>query len=242
MWSSGAALCAYVLIKVEFRAAAMPLMFAMGWMAIPWHRLRVLACVGAILYVFGAPFLFTSMSVRSFLINNIPDWVSGALGQNFQELATLSERSAIWQQGLDLLFEGKYFLLGQGQYGLDAEKDGYVMPNANETAGLFRRISYHQGVLDLFFIYGSCFASILCVLLLLVVGRGAYALFNRGHRGRVYDDCGLAMFCLAVTAITNSQDGFLAEHPFFFIIILASLDRLWRTNMGRRSSCEVYET
>lgn len=237
VWLACAVVGVYVLIRVEYRAAAMPLIFAFGWMLLPGLRLRVIAALSAMLYLFVAPFLLTSGSMQGFLIQHLPDQIPALLGQDVTQLVTLSDRSEIWEQGLELLRGGQYFWAGQGHYALDAMRDGYSPPNWDvATTQLFRRLSYHQGFLDFLLIYGIVAAAVILLVGFVVVARGTLALLSRGKATDVDGRGALAVFSLGIVAMTNAHDGFLVEHPFYYLIVAASLEALRQTSRDARKS------
>lgn len=215
----------YILVRTEYRFAAATIALVVGLIVVRSPRARAGLCAAAVLYPFLVPFLFASNPLREFAVESFGELFSAILRQSPEEWITLSGRSEIWEQAMPVLFSDKYLFLGQGHYNLDAAID--APGDFFVSSELFRRMSFHQGVLDLFFIYGTLVAALLCALVVYVAFVGVRAVGRSSSARPVHPLTLFALVNLAIVAIANAHDGFLLEHNFFYVTTIASLHWLW---------------
>jgi hypothetical protein len=225
VWAALAGIGLLVLWRVEYRASAIPLLFLGLCLAIPssvWRR-RMYAF--AMIYPLLAPFLFTSFAFESMLLNQLPDFVQSVLGQRLQEVVTLSRRTEIWRQGIESLASGSHFFVGEGHYLLDCTTD--VDLEGQETSELFRRVSFHQAILDQFFIYGTLSAFAILTALYWCI-RSAIKRICWPETQRITSNEGtIGLIFLALLAIANAHDGFFIEGAYLYLLVAVAINSLW---------------
>lgn len=225
VWACLGATSLWVLWRVEFRAALVPMMALSLTMAIPSRAWRRRTLAAAIVYPLLAPLLFTSPAVQSLLISILPDELAFLLGQDLEGIVTQSNRTAIWEIGMQYLLSGAHLLLGQGHFLLDCSPiAGDIVVNYSD---LFRRISFHQAVLDHLFIYGTLAGT--CILTSFYAAL-AYGIFNvkwPGGKGMMETEGEIALVFLALVAVANSHDGFLVEGNHLYVMIAIAVNSLW---------------
>jgi hypothetical protein len=226
-WLVGAVIMAFVMKRIEYRAAVIPTLFLGGLLLLRNQAWRCTLGFGAVIYAFAAPLILPSESVQKVLLDLLPDSLETSLGQRLQEIVTFSGRTEIWKHAIRNLMDGSHFFLGEGQYNLDCSKDlGAEMVVVSD---LFRRISFHQGAIDIFYIYGTFFAGILCGCLLWGVWRGFGNLCSLRLQPFTEHQEMLALLTIALVAIANAHDGFFVEHNIFYLVVAACLAVLQRS-------------
>lgn len=221
----------YVMAKTEYRFAAAPSAVVVILVLAARARWRAVLCGAAVLYPFVVPFLFASNPLREFAVGAFGEMFSTILRQSPEEWITLSGRSEIWEQAVPILFSDKYLFVGEGHYSLDAAAD--VPGDFFVSSDLFRRMSFHQGVLDLYFIYGTLLASFLCWCVVYIAFLAVRAAWQSTRNRPVHPLTMLALVNLAVIAISNAHDGFVLEHNFFYVATIASLHWIWLQRRAR---------
>jgi hypothetical protein len=217
----GLGLAVVVTIRCEFRAAIFPSIAAFVWL-LAWRKsARAGLSVWFYVYSITVPFLITHDNAAQFLQNNLPGFVlQVAGGQDLLGVLTLSGRSVMWDAGLDVLATGKYLWVGQGHVLMNAAKD--IGGQDAAAAQLFARLGYHQGMLDILFIYGVVPGGLLVLALLAVMLRGLREIWLLlPGTGRV-EELSLALFSLGMIAMSNCHDGFFLEHNWFYFLCLIS--------------------
>lgn len=211
-----------VAVLCEFRAAVFPLCGAIIWVLVGNFRTRALLSLSFVGYTIVAPFIFTQEWVGQFLQEKTPGFILAMAGnQDILGIMTLSGRSVMWQGALEVLAQGKYFWFGQGHVFMNAAKD--IGGQDASLAQIFSRIGYHQGLLDIFFIYGM-------VPGLLILGGFGYGLWRAAkwtfarNLGRFEtENISFALFSIGMVALSNCHDGYFLEHNLFYFITIISL-------------------
>jgi hypothetical protein len=237
VWVVLAGIGMLVLWRVEFRAAAIPSLFLGLCLAIPSCGWRRRMFVAAIVYPLLSPFLFTSSAFESMLLNSLPDFVPSVLGQRLQEVVTLSSRAEIWRQGIENLVNGSHFYVGEGHYLLDCTAN--IDVEGHQTSELFRRISFHQAVLDQFYIYGTL-PTIAILTTLYWSIRSAVRRIHWSDTQRISNNEEvIAIMSLALIAIANAHDGFFIEGTYMYLLVAIAVNSLWLSVTDGRSATKV---
>jgi hypothetical protein len=221
--ASVAIVCAaYVLWKCEFRAAIFPTAIALIWMVVGNRRLQAALACACVVYAIVAPILWTSDTFPTILARTVPDQVLQLAGnQDAQQVLTLTGRTDLWAAAIEVLESGKYFWAGQGPVRFDAINDlGFFFWTDIETDPTYR-VGYHHGVLDVVFTYGVVPSAIVIGLLLILIFR-ATAATSWIKAGVDSELASLALFAIAMVAVSNWHDGFFASNDFFYIIVAVS--------------------
>jgi hypothetical protein len=225
-WGCLSLLSIGLLYMLEYRASAMPIIVLLSVLMIRGFTLRKWAMIGVIHYPLIAPLILTISSFELFLLTRLPDFVTSILGQRLQEVVTLSRRTDMWRQGISGLLEGSHLLLGEGHFMLDCSDD--IDVEGQTASEMFRRISFHQGVIDHFYIYGSIGATIILVASLVFFWKSVHAFQWGSSASRLSLHEGfVATVFLAMVAVANSHDGFLVEGNHMYLLIALALNTLW---------------
>jgi hypothetical protein len=221
----------YIMVKVEYRFGFLPLAFAGAWLVVRNARLRAPLVLGGLLLPFVIPVFLPVPAVQEFLITYIGEPLSLALGQDATGIATMSNRAPMWEEAWKAIFEGECFWIGRGQYSLDASME-IGFENFSDDS-MFRRMGFHQGLLDFVFMYGL----VACLVLAFVFLRRSLTGLARYWASRGDNDIvstrSLALLVLAVIGISNSADGFFLENNWTLIGLIACLDHLGDTPRGQ---------
>jgi len=226
-----------VLVRAEMRNAAIPLL-GMGLWVIAW-RPMARACVSFAFcgYAVAAPFLWTYQPFVQLLQDLTPEFVIRALGnQNFEDMLTLTGRTSIWEDGMKYLAEGSLLFAGTGQSGLNSAD---YSASAYEALSRFDpemvpRLDFHQGFIDLCFIVGIVPACIVVLLLGLAVLKSFRA--ERSY-SRAGTENALALFALAMVALSNAHDGYLSGTSIFLVV--AGSTAVWIANYRSAAGISV---
>ncbi len=207
----------YLLRIIEFRAAAFPMLGFMLWRLIPTYRFRGILNGLFVSYMFVAPLIFTNSTFRNLLEQAVPDFVLRMAGkQDVTGLVSLTDRTEIWDAGIDSLREGNYLFYGKGHVFLDAySQTSFADPLAGQVGG---RIAFHQGFLDLIFIYGLIPALLLSSVILVLTWRGVGLLSRKDLNDEQKQRIEWALFGLGMLGLSNMHDGFFNVHQFFYVI------------------------
>jgi hypothetical protein len=156
-----------VLVRVEYRAALIPFSFVPFWYFIKSSRFRRIGCVMVIIYTLAAPWIYSSYIVHDVVEAILPEALVRMAGTTREQIATMSERTDLWSAATEYLQSGEYFWRGQGLLGLDASFLAVIDTSVYE--GLIERYSFHQGALDVLYIFGTLGGGLLIILLLWTV-------------------------------------------------------------------------
>lgn len=221
---------AVVIVLVEYRAAVFPFFGLLFWIIASNVKWRTLLSIGYLWYAVIALLLFGQFNISQVLVEILPNWVQKIGGdQDIADMASLSGRDKIWIDGASALASGKHLLFGTGHLDLDARE--YVSslvergPNAALKESTFQRVSFHQGVLDILFIYGSIPGSIIVGALLWTSVSGVFLVWNlKGWRGQLawFSDVEFALLALGMVGLSNCHDGFFVGNNFFYFVTIVS--------------------
>jgi hypothetical protein len=229
---------AYLLKIIEFRASIFPLLGFVLWRSLPSYRTRGILSGAFLSYMFAAPLIFTSADFRSVLEQVVPDFVLRIAGkQDVTGLVSLTDRTEIWEAGIESLRAGNYLFYGKGHVYLDAySQSGLADPMTDQLGG---RIAFHQGFLDLIFIYGFLPALALSVLVLTVSWRGVRQVSRNDLNSDDKQCIEWALFGIGMLGLTNMHDGFFNVHMFFYVIAivcLATLNKVFTSGSASSNS------
>jgi hypothetical protein len=107
------------------------------------------------------------------------------------------------------------------------------------TDQLGGRIAFHQGFLDLIFIYGFLPALALSVLVLTVSWRGVRQVSRNDLNSDDKQCIEWALFGIGMLGLTNMHDGFFNVHMFFYVIAivcLATLNKVFTSGSASSNS------
>jgi hypothetical protein len=229
----GIAAAAWILVLCEFRASALPMVGACVWLLARSTRARAVLSSSYLCYAVLAPLMFYGPQFPNLLEAIIPDAILSLAGnQDIEGILSLTGRTDWWRVGVDALISGQSLWLGQGHVNFDA---GYfVGPVAGLDAQLFDRISFHQGFLDVIFIYGLVPALIMVGGLLTITARTVWSLCFR--RPGIDQELSLALFSLGMVGLSNCHDGFFVDNSFFYLICFSSASVLSALMSARPAS------
>ncbi len=217
-----------VMVLVDYRAAVFPLVGLVLWGCLLKIRLRVLACVVFFAYMFVAPVLFGVIDIGSILQQITPDWALRLAGnQKAADVFTLSGRNVMWRDAINALGEGTHMFRGDGHsyfnaYNWLSDQRPYQFL---ELRG--ERLGFHQGVLDLIFIYGLCFTFFLTIIIGWTIVRGMLAQLRPPLVKYCFTDTHFALLSLGLVGLSNCHDGFFASHNLFYIICVICCWAIW---------------
>jgi hypothetical protein len=231
-WGSLSLFSVVLLVMLEYRASVMPLVVLLATLMFRSSNLGMWIMIGSIHYPLIAPLMLTRSFFQTLLMTSLPDFVPAILGQKLNEIITFSSRTEMWQQGLEGLLNGSHLLVGEGHFMLDCSDD--ISVSGQTASEMFRRISFHQGVIDHFFIYGSVGASIILLVAMVLFWMGARRARWEIQFSRLsLNDGYISVAFLAMVAIANSHDGFLVEGNHMYLLITLALNSLWVSHASR---------
>jgi hypothetical protein len=221
---------AYLLLIIEFRAALFPIVGWALWQITPTRSAKAVLCSGWVAYVFITPIVWTNQEMLGFVERAVPDSLLGLAGnQDFASVLSLSQRTEIWAAGIDSLLAGNYTLLGVGHSHLNAYEQSAFIETSAASIAQGGRSGFHQGFLDLIFIYGLVPSVLFGLWLANTCWNSLQRFRARGIKTLEFKELDLAFFCLGMVALSNCHDGFLNVNQFFFYIAGLSLITLRQT-------------
>lgn len=223
-----AAVVAVALVRIEFRAAVFPLLGFIGWSLCKGQRLRGVLAAGMYAYMIAAPFIFGSPTFLNLAERLIPEFIIRLSGASLENILSLTERTTLWLLALEDLTAGHTLLSGQGYYGLDASIFGAW--DLGGLAELIAKYSFHQGFLDLCFIFGSFWAT------LLILGVGLSFRTLGQPPPPLLSPRSLGWLSLGLIGLSNCHDGFFTPNFMFFTITLFSVICAGTPTTDHRSS------
>lgn len=222
------------LVRVEYRNGFIPIAGLLLWLVLPTENSKRIAILGFTSYALLAPFLWTNDAFLRFTVDSVPEFLLRILGrQDFSQVTVLSGRVDVWKDGLEALLHGTHFLVGTGQAALNSAEysaSADVLLSYYDPS-IVSRIDFHQGFLDLLFIYGVLPAASLAGLILVAVIRRLRA---KPALGAAHNfDTNLALLCMGLVWLSNAHDGYFSGSNLFCALICYALMQLLRPQITR---------
>jgi len=226
-----AAVVTMTLVRVEYRAAMFPLLGFIGWSLCKGVRLRGVLAAGMYAYMIVAPFIFGSPAFLDWAERLIPEFIIRVSGSSLENILTLTDRTTLWVVVIDDLMAGHTLLTGQGYFGLDAGIFGAW--DLGGLSAVITKYSFHQGFLDLCYIFGSFWAT------LLVLGVGL-SFRTLAHPTHPLSPRSLGWLSLGLIGLSNCHDGYFAPNFMYFTITLFSVICAGTPAADRRNNADGF--
>lgn len=223
-WIMGAAIFAalgatsFVLVKLEYRGAMLPLGYALLWVAVKGSLARQGLTLAALGYFVAAPFLWASTATLGVLERIVPDWATAVLGtqQDFVNMIYLSGRVTLYRMVM-ASWDSFPVWIGMGQLKYDGVDIIGIPLGWESRMARFVSLPLHQSFLDLLAIYGMALGLVITGYMLWALVRLCRATRWRRREAET------ALLSAGVTFVSLAHDSFLKEDNGFFIILAATL-------------------
>lgn len=207
-----------VVILVETRSVILPLLSYLVWNTVKAKGIRVGIAVASMAVIVFTPLLGGLTNFFPFVADLIPASVQNSMSRSADDLKEFGGRTVIWEYAFQEIKAGNIKVFGDGQLERDTRPLFHLlfryMPESNTT--------YHNGFIDLFFVYGPPLGALGSLTLLLsILWSGVFNLGVHGHRRA--SQTAAAGLLVAISLCTILESSMTLNHFWILLAVLLAL-------------------
>lgn len=207
-----------VVFLVETRSVILPVLTYIIWNLCKAAKVRAGLALGSLAVLLLTPLLGGLTHFFSYVADRIPIGLQNATSRSAVDFAEFGGRTVIWEYAFQELKAGNFKWFGDGQLDRDTRPMFQLlfqyMPESNTT--------YHNGFIDLIFVYGPLLGALGSgVLILSIIWAGVVN--SRKHGQARSSKTAIAGLLIAISLCTILESSMTLNHFWILLSVLLAL-------------------